>query len=347
MNVFEVINIGILNFASDIHIVVGENVFFRVNGQLERTKYRVREVDINRFVDRILDQADREGFNLSKNIDKSIDYGSNRLRIHLFKEKNGLSLAIRTIPKEIPRLEDLNLAPSLAKVRDIKSGLVLVAGSTGMGKTTTLASLVESINLGQERNIVTIEDPIEYIYKSKKSLIRQREVGEDVISFQEGIKSVVRQDPDIIVIGELRDMDSIKAGISLAEIGHLVMATIHSRSGIETISRLIDIFPREEKEEVRLQLSNSLRAIIYQELIVSQDKRYPICEIIMVNDAIRNIIRENKNLRLILDQMRLNSKDLGSVTLEESIRMLLDRGRIVRSDISNILDRKDFNKLNL
>jgi len=336
---------GILNQASDIHIVVGENIRFRVNGRLEKSQYRLEEVDLENFLKKLLDQEEIKKFQGEKSIDKSIDYGENRLRLHFFKERNNLSLALRIIAREVPRLEDLNLPENINRLKELKSGLVLISGSTGMGKTTTMASIIEGINQDQEKNIITIEDPIEYIYENKKSLVRQREVGRDVPSFQEGIKSVVRQDPDIIVLGELRDINSVRAAISLAEIGHLVMGTIHSRSAIDTISRIIDIFPREEKQEVRVQVSNSLRAVINQELVVSKNKRQPICEIIMVNPAISNIIRENKNLRLILDQMRLNAKSLGSMTKLDGIKKLLDLGSLDLEDIRDQLDQEDINKL--
>lgn len=347
MDIYKIIDEGIYKGASDIHIAHNEYIHFRINGELHRTEYYLETSQVEELKGQVLNSSENSQLYNYKNIDKAIDYKNTRLRMHLFKENLGYSLAIRIIPRKIPSFENLNLPRNISKFIEFNSGLVLITGSTGSGKTTTMASLIESINIARKKHIVTIEDPIEYVYKSKNSLIQQREVGRDVLNFNMGVSSVVRQDPDIIVLGELRDLDSIRSALSLGEIGHLVLGTLHSRSAIDTVARIVDIFPKEEKAEVRIQLANSLRAVIHQELIVSGSKRYPICEIMVINKAIRNIIRENENLNSILDQMRLNSKSLGSITSIESIINLLKLGKIKVEDLEGIVEAEDYKKINL
>lgn len=320
MDIYSIMKIGILNNSSDIHITENEYIRFRINGNLEVTDIFIETKDMEKIKEDILYIEEIENLDKNIEIDKAINYENHRFRIHIYKDINGIAMGIRIISLEIPDIKKLNLPKQIYNIENINSGLIIISGSTGSGKTTTMASIVESINRRKNKHIITIENPIEYIYKSKKSLINQREIGKEVINFDSAIKSVVRQDPDIIILGEIRDKASIKAAITLGELGHLVLTTIHSRSVLDTISRIIDIFPEGDKNQIKTQLANSLKIIVNQELIIIGDKRYPLCEIMTINKAIKNIIRENGNFSSIIDQMSINKKE--NLLKNDSIKFL-------------------------
>jgi twitching motility protein PilT len=250
----------------------------------------------------------------------------------VFTQKECVSAVFRYIPSKILSLKELGLPPVLETFTRLPRGLVLVTGSTGSGKSTTLASMIDMINNERDVHIVTIEDPIEFIHHHKKSLINQREIGQDSLSFQRALKSVLREDPDVILLGEMRDLETIATAVTLAETGHLVFATLHTTSASQTVDRIIDVFPPEQQEQIRFQLSNVLEAIVTQTLLPKiGGGRVCACEILVMNSAARASIRNNKST-VLNDIMQMGSK-LGMQTLEQSLVKLVTKG-LVEKDVA-------------
>ncbi|MHD0313081.1 type IV pilus twitching motility protein PilT [Fusobacterium varium] len=284
--------------ASDIHLVNKEKVIYRINGKLMRDEENdeVSEKLLMECIKEILTEKQREIFKEIKEIDTAFeDVKKRRYRINLYNEKGMPAFSIRVLTKKIQSFEELNLPEILKDMIKYKNGLVLVTGATGSGKSTTLAAMIEEINQKEALSIVTIEDPIEYIFENKKSFIRQREIGTDTLSFANALKSVLRQDPDIIMVGELRDVESIEAALTAAETGHLVFGTLHTNGAVETINRLIDVFSKEKQEQIKIQLSSVLKGIISQQLLLDKEKEIiPAFEILFINTAVSNYIATGK-----------------------------------------------------
>lgn len=258
----------------------------------------------------------------------AFDYGISikdigNYRLNIYKQQNKLAMSVRLLPSIIPSFNELNISTNLLKVTNMVSGLVLITGLTGNGKSTTIASIIDLINETKQKHIITIEDPIEYHYTDKSSLISQREVGSDCDSFASGLKEALRQDPDIIVIGEMRDKETIETAIEAAESGHLVLSTLHTASASQAIDRIISYFSDEEKDHVCSKLSMILNLVVSQRLLVTQDNSslYPALEIMFLTDSIRNLIREGKYYQ-IYSFLQIN-KESGSITLEESLAKLV------------------------
>lgn len=284
--------------ASDIHLVNKEKVIYRINGKLMRDEENdeVSEKFLMECIKEILTEKQREIFKEIKEIDTAFeDVKKRRYRINLYNEKGMPAFSIRVLTKKIQSFEELNLPEILKDMIKYKNGLVLVTGATGSGKSTTLAAMIEEINQKEALSIVAIEDPIEYIFENKKSFIRQREIGTDTLSFANALKSVLRQDPDIIMVGELRDVESIEAALTAAETGHLVFGTLHTNGAVETINRLIDVFSKEKQEQIKIQLSSVLKGIISQQLLLDKEKEIiPAFEILFINTAVSNYIATGK-----------------------------------------------------
>ena len=280
--------------ASDIHLVNKEKVIYRINGKLMRDEENdeVSEKFLMECIKEILTEKQREIFKEIKEIDTAFeDVKKRRYRINLYNEKGMPAFSIRVLTKKIQSFGELNLPEILKDMIKYENGLVLVTGATGSGKSTTLAAMIEEINQKEALSIVTIEDPIEYIFENKKSFIRQREIGTDTLSFANALKSVLRQDPDIIMVGELRDVESIEAALTAAETGHLVFGTLHTNGAVETINRLIDVFSKEKQEQIKIQLSSVLKGIISQQLLLDKEKEIiPAFEILFINTAVSNYI---------------------------------------------------------
>ena len=283
--------------ASDIHLVNKEKVIYRINGKLMRDEENdeVSEKFLMECIKEILTEKQREIFKEIKEIDTAFeDVKKRRYRINLYNEKGMPAFSIRVLTKKIQSF-GLNLPEILKDMIKYENGLVLVTGATGSGKSTTLAAMIEEINQKEALSIVTIEDPIEYIFENKKSFIRQREIGTDTLSFANALKSVLRQDPDIIMVGELRDVESIEAALTAAETGHLVFGTLHTNGAVETINRLIDVFSKEKQEQIKIQLSSVLKGIISQQLLLDKEKEIiPAFEILFINTAVSNYIATGK-----------------------------------------------------
>lgn len=298
MILLDILEKGQKKRASDIHLVNNEKVIYRINGELIRDDEfdKVSEEFLINSIREILTEKQKEIFEKNKEIDIAFeDIKKRRYRINLYNEKGYPAYSIRILTKKIQNFEELNLPKSLKNMIRYKNGLVLITGPTGSGKSTTLSAMIEEINQRESLSIVTIEDPVEYIFENKKSLIRQREIGRDTLSFANALKSVLRQDPDIIMVGELRDKESIEAALTAAETGHLVFSTLHTNGAAETINRLIDVFSKEKQEQIKAQLSLVLRGVVSQQLLLDKENKIiPAFEILFVNTAISNQIASGK-----------------------------------------------------
>ena len=313
---------------SDIHILTGEKIVFRKQGKLERKDYNIPNCDdIEKWIENILSKDEKIRYLQEKDIDLSYENSFGRYRINMYFEKSFPAIAIRVLKKEIKNLSLEEYPEILKEMVKYKNGLVLITGTTGSGKSTTLATMIEEINVNYEKSILTIEDPIEYIFKNKKSIIRQREIGKDTNSFATGLRAALRQDPDIIMVGELRDLESIEIALTIAETGHLVLGTLHTNSASSTINRIVDVFPAEKQEQIRVQLSMNLRCVVTQQLVNSKDgKRIPAFEILVVTPAVANQILNNKINQI--DSFIEIGKKFGMISMRESLEILRKKGKI-------------------
>lgn len=327
---YKILDIAIEKEASDVHLTYNLQPSLRIDGKLSQIEgfERCNSEFLRESVEELIKEEELiSRFDKRKSHDMSLSYGGERFRVHIFKQKGNEAIVIRIIPREIPSFESLNLPSAVKKCIEYKDGIVIVTGATGSGKSTTLASMIDDINTNQSRHIITVEDPVEYIHDHKRSIVNQREVGSDVDSFSDATVSAMREDPDILLLGEMRDLDTIRNAVTMAETGHLVFATLHARSVAETPGRIIDIFPANQQEQIRVQLANSLKAVISQELLPKVGGgRVPLCEVMFVNDGIRNIIRKNGTTSEINDTMNANFKTLGSIGKEHSITELVKKG---------------------
>lgn len=316
--------------ASDLHFSVGRHPTLRVDGYLiALNKHPVLTREATKgLTDSLLNEEQKSKLLELREIDFSYNYKEKaRFRVNVFYQKGYLSAALRFFPAKIRTIKELNLPAILEKFATYSQGFILVVGPTGHGKTTTLAALVDHINRNQTKHIVTIEDPIEYLFDQDKSIIDQREVGSDTKSFQRALRSVFRQDPDVIMVGEMRDLETISTAISAAETGHLVLTTLHTNNAAQTIDRIIDSFPAEAKNQVRTQLASSLLGVISQRLIPRiNGGRIPAVELMIVNSAIRNLIREGKLYQI--DLVIETSVEEGMISLNRSLADLVHRGDI-------------------
>lgn len=317
--------------ASDLHITVGLAPQLRIDGKLTiLTEFPpLTPQDTKEIIYSILDKEQKRTFEEKRELDTSIgikDLG--RFRINVYRQRGSVSMVVRLLPFKIPTLEELGLPKAARLFADKPSGLVLVAGATGSGKSTTLASMIEYINSKRSCHIISIEDPIEYLHKHKKSTVNQRELGTDTSSFQEAIKHVFRQDPNIVLIGELRDLDTIKGALTLAETGHLILATLHTIDAVHAINRIIDIFPSYQQQQVRMQLSMVLTGVIVQQLIPKKDGKGRILAVESMNiiPAIQNLIREN-NLHQIYSLIQMGKK-YDMITMNQSLAELYNKDLI-------------------
>ena len=324
--------------ASDLHLAVGSPPIIRVNTVLQAIPDHPALVvdDIEYFLSQVLEKEQKDIFEVNKELDFSISLGNKaRFRINAFFQRGYPSVALRAIPMVIPSLEQLNLPDIIFQLSNLKSGLVLVVGPTGHGKSTTIAAIINKINETRGEHVVTIEDPIEYIYTNKMSLIEQRELYVDTHSWDEALKSVLRQDPNVVMIGEMRDIDTMSAALQISETGHLVFATLHTNSAAQTVERIISSFPEAQQNQVRLQLAQVIEVILSQRLLPSVSKGVvPAVEIMLASDGIRNLVREGKTH--LIDNVISTSAHLGMVSLERSLADL------VRNELVEINDAVKF-----
>jgi len=316
--------------ASDLHLVVDAEPMLRIDGKLTPLNLpKLSNEDVIELCYSVL--TEKQKIQLEENLELDFSFeieNISRFRANYYYERENLAAAFRIIPANPPHLEDIN-APAVFKTLIAKEkGLILVTGPTGSGKSTTLAAMLNEINEIYNKHIITIEDPIEYVHKHKKSLFSQREVGRDTKSFLNALRAALREDPDIILIGEMRDRETIAAAITAAETGHLVLATLHTNSAVQTINRIVDVFPANEQEQVRTQLSMTLNAVISQALVPKiGGGRVAAFEILINNPAIANLIRENK-IQQIYSQMQLNQATTGMQTLNQALYKLVTSHQI-------------------
>ena len=339
------LDLAIEKEASDIHITENKIILYRILGELVKLIDLVMgSVDIERFIKEYVDDSfSIENLNLD-GYDFSFSYDNRRFRGHAFRGLNGVSLSIRLLNSKIATIEEMGLPLTLYDIAKLNDGLFLVTGPTGSGKSTTMAAIVEEINRNRGVNIITIEDPIEYIYKEKKARIEQREVGTHVRSFSSAVKESLRQDPDVVLVGELRDLDTIDNALILAETGHLVLGTLHAKSTVEAIDRIIGVFPESKQKEVQSELVSVIQGIMYQRLIKTQNfKMTPLCEIMMFSDSIRTMVKEKekRNKNNFRDTIR-SDKDKGSIHIADYSTKLYRKGLISLEELKKVLDPEDF-----
>ena len=316
--------------ASDLHIVVGRPPVLRIDGSLRSLETKVLEPDdTTALMKSITPDKNQQELQEEGGTDYGFAYGDQaRFRVSVFRQKGNLSIVLRRIPTNIMTFEEIGLPKICAALCRRPRGMFLVTGPTGCGKTTTLATMINYINENLDRHIITIEEPIEYYHSHKKSIINQRAVGTDVPSFGEALRRILRQDPDVILVGELRDLETIESAVRAAETGHLVFATVHTTSAAGTVTRLIDVFPVDQQEQIRIQLSSNLIAVLSQALcpLATGRGRVAAYEFMVVTPAIANLIRENKTYRI--DSSIQTGKKLGMQLLDEHLWRLYDSGRI-------------------
>lgn len=334
--------------ASDLHLQVGLPPMLRVDGSLIPVNGTpvLDDQMTERLIFSILDEGQQQILLKDKEFDFSFSFGNlMRFRVNAFHERGNLAVALRAIPNEIKSVSELGMPPVVATFADFPRGLVLVTGPTGSGKSTTLAALVDKINTEKSYHIITIEDPIEFTHQSKKSVVVQREVHYDTYSFSAALRSTLRQDPDVVLIGEMRDLETISAAITIAETGHLVLATLHTNSAAQSIDRMIDVFPPHQQPQVRSQLANMIQGICSQRLIPAiGGGRVVAAEVLVANSAVRNIIREGKTHQL--DAVIQTGADQGMQTMDRTLVKLIQTGAITYDEARNFaVDVNEFNRL--
>ena len=317
--------------ASDLHVTVGSQPVLRLRGHLHRmdTFPALSAEDTRHLLYRIMSTEQQKQLELNRQLDMSYSIpGVARFRVNVYSQRESLAGAFRLIPTELKTLEELGMPKSLYALCEKPRGLVLVTGPTGSGKSTTLSALIDEINRTRSDHIITIEDPIEFLHKHKKCVVNQREIGPDATTFADALRGALRQDPDVILLGEMRDLETISTALTAAETGHLVFATLHTQDASSTVDRLIDVFPAAQQSQIRTQIAGSLQGVVTQTLVPTADGkgRVPAVEILFPDDAVRNLIRQAKVEQVYSIMQTGNSR--GMVTLEQSLAELVLRGVI-------------------
>ncbi len=336
LNMQNLLNILVSKGGSDLHITIGSKPQIRVDGELNPLEEFpvLTPVDTKTLCYSILTENQKHKFEEDSELDFSFGIkGLSRFRGNLFYQRGSIAGVFRTIPYRIMSFEELGLPPVVAELADKTKGLILVTGATGSGKSTTLATIIDKINRERKEHIITIEDPIEFLHPHKNCIVNQREIGADSKTFQMALKHILRQDPDVVLVGELRDKETIEAALTIAETGHLCLATLHTNSAVQTISRIIDVFPPHQQPQVRAQLSFVLEGVLCQQLLpkVGGKGRVMAMEILVPNPAIRNLIREDK-LHQIYSQMQMGQIKSGMQTMNQALAGLLQRRLISLED---------------
>lgn len=330
MNIQQLLDLTIQRNASDLHLSVGFPPTLRIHGELFPIPGEIptSPEQIDSLIRPLLSEVQQNIYKQALELDFSFEFESKgRFRINLYRQKGHPAVALRLIPYRIPLIEQLGFPPVVNKLTELKQGFVLVAGPTGHGKSTTLASFINKINQTRAAHIITVEDPIEYVYPPGKSLIEQREMYADTRSWGNALRSALREDPDVVLIGEMRDLETIASAMTIAETGHLVFATLHTNSAAQSVDRIIDVFPEIQQPQIRLQLAATLEAILSLRLVPTiQPGRVLASEVLFATPAIRNIIREGKSY--LIDNTIETSAELGMQPLERSLAMLVKRGKI-------------------
>jgi twitching motility protein PilT len=326
--------------ASDLHLSVGSIPMVRINGTMQRLNMdALAQDDMQSIIEQCMDSEQIKIFDEKKEIDFSASLeGKGRFRVNIFNQIKGYAGVFRTIPEVVKDFDDLGIPPVLKNLSMINRGLVLLTGPTGSGKSTTLAAMVDHINTQKQCHIITIEDPVEYYHETKESLINQRELGVSTHSFANAMRSALREDPDVILVGEMRDLETISLALTAAETGHLVLSTLHTSSAVKTIDRIIDIFPSGQKGQIRSMLAESLEAVVAQKLLKTKDgkSRAPACEVMIANTAIRNLIREDRIYQI--PSIIQSGGVEGMQSLDQDLQRLVSKGEIERKMAQSIAE---------
>ncbi len=330
--------------ASDVHVVAGLPPKCRKDGQLidlfpEILTHDTCEKIASELAGKLYSRIEEIGeLDLAKTI------AGERIRINLFRQQGSISAALRILSNQIPKLDQLGLPPVVSDFPSYQKGIVLVTGETGSGKSTTLAAILNQINHTRCDHIITLEDPIEYLYEPDKAIINQREIGKDTESYDNGLRAILREDPDVILIGEMRDLNTIETALTAAETGHLVFATLHTNSAPDSIDRMVGVFPAERQQQIRLQLSTSLKAVLSQQLLVRKggQGRVAACEVMVVTPAIRNLIREGKTPQMMSSM--LSGASEGSLTMDNCLIKMVKEGTISSKTAYEACNDKDYLK---
>lgn len=334
VSIKEILSTAKIAGASDVHITVGIPPKMRVNGDLISMQYdRLMPPDTQAVADEVMNQAQKAKFENHGELDMSFsipDLG--RYRVNVYRQRGSVALAFRLVGTQVPSPQELGIPESVVELSQRKRGLVLVTGPTGSGKSTTLASIIDTINKTRDAHVITLEDPIEYLHRHEMSMVNQREIGIDSESYAGALRSALREDPNVILVGEMRDFETISVAITAAETGHLVLSTLHTIGAASTVDRVIDVFPPHQQQQIRLQLSNVLEAVISQQLIPTADGKGRVAafEVLHANTAVRNMIREGKSHQLSA-VMQTNRK-AGMITMDEAIALLYKEGKISKED---------------
>lgn len=335
MEIQELLALTVKNGASDLHLIAGMPPMLRIDGSLRGLSHypRLRHEEVEKLVSALLTPEQKELFMANKDLDFSFDFGKEaygeegRFRANVYFQRGYVSAALRFLPPKIRTIEDLGMPQICHQFAQMKQGFILVTGPTGHGKSTTIAAILNEVNLSRPVHILTIEDPIEYVYPRGSSIISQREMGSDTHSWAMALRSALREDPDVVLIGEMRDADTMQAAITIAETGHLVFSTLHTNSAAQSIDRVIDAFPEHQKGQVRSQLAATLRGVISQRLLPKiSGGRIPAVEILIGTHAVANNIREGKTH--LIDSIIQTSKEAGMITLESSLSQLVLSGAV-------------------
>ena len=342
INLNTIINYVIQNGLPDLHLQVDQKPMVRMqNGELHvlDNESILTQEDLNGVVGEITNEEQREAFEKNEEVDFSYQAEGGRFRVNIYKERTGPAIAFRMIPENIPSLDELGIKEIGDYLAGLPHGLVLITGPTGSGKSTTLASIIETINQTRSTHIITVEDPIEYVYAPKKALVTQRELGAHTKSFEKAIRASLRQDPDVVMVGEMRDLETISAAITLAETGHLVFSTLHTTDAAQTVDRIIDVFPPYQQQQIRMQLASTLKGVISQILIPTKDEsgRVAAREVMLGNDAIKNCIMKaethqiysiiqinGENGMKLMDQSLLELYRAEMITVEQALGKATD-----------------------
>lgn len=348
MIINNVLKLAASNKASDLHLLFGYAPILRIDGELKDINEIVEKgnfpklttLDLEIVVDTLTSREQKARFLEKRDLDLSYQVENYRFRVNFSFEKNNICIVARVIDDAKPTLEDIGLPVVVKDLLDLPQGFILITGPTGCGKSTTLAAMVNYINDNRHANIITLEDPIEYIFTPNKSIISQRQLGTDMISFASGLKHVLRQDPNVIMLGEMRDLETISTAVTLAETGHLVLATLHTYSAAQTIDRIIDIFPAHQQKQIKSQLSSVLSAVISQRLLPRiSGGRIAAREILMNNEAVANLIREGK-IEQIKSTIETHSA-MGMITLDKHIKQLYQAGEVNREVAARQMEDSD------
>ena len=343
MNIYDMLHILIDNQGSDLHIVVGAQPSVRINGKLsaiENTPVLTSE-QTTTLIQPLMTKEQLEYVELHRELDFGYQFeGSSRFRVNVYHAKGTLAAALRLIPKEIRTIDELGLPEVLHQFTQYKQGLILVTGPTGEGKSTTLATIIEEINQNRSEHILTIEDPIEFIFESKKSVISQREMNQDTRDWNWALRSAMREDPDVVLVGEIRDFETIASAVTVAETGHLVFTTLHTNTATQTMDRMIDVFPADQQRQIRQQLAGSIKAVISQRLIPTENGGLTaVAEVLIANSAVKNLIRESKT-HLIENVMQTSAAE-GMVLMESSLVTKVRQGVISQEKAREFAFRPD------